>query len=284
MEIGNSPCIRLPLWEDYFGFESVWVKDESKNPSGTFKDRRSQAIIQHAKQNDIKKIVLISMGNAANSLAKLSVGTDMKICAVVDRNLTPGIREKLHTVCHRVCEVDLHTKVLTSDEIINMVRDSAEERILDATNEFHAAYAEIIRELKQQLPIIPDAIFMPHGAGEAMTGVLQGVEEVGWRLRTSVIGIRNSGIERLRTEFFHKAYAGCMQIGKFPLRLVLETSTQLTREQIQAVVPTEVQTEDAAALVFGYVVANAHKLPQLKKPKNIVLINSGCGEITKDNK
>lgn len=279
MEIGNTPCIRLPDWETLLGFDGVWVKDESANPTGTFKDRRSKMVVERAKAEGADKLVLISMGNAANSLAKVSEGSGIEICTVVDKNLTPSIREKLRNVCS-VHETDLHARVLTSKDLIAMVRTSESEKIVDVTNRFNAAYEEIVRELQHQLPVVPDIIFMPHGAGEAMTGVIQGVKEVGWENETAVIGIRDKGLERLNTKFFHNAYAGCMRVGELPVRLVLETSTDLTREDMQSVVPKNVQSEDAAALVFGYVVANAHNLPLRKKAKNIIMINSGCGEIT----
>jgi len=279
---GNTPCIRLPDWEELLEFDGVWVKDESRNPTGTFKDRRSEAIIQHAQRAHAQKLVLISMGNAAYSLAKCAEGTGIDVCTVVDRDLTEGIRERLRQICTRVIEVRLQEQLLTSEQLIAMARTSPEEVILDVTNHYQEAYVEIVRELKRDLPLQPDSIYMPFGAGEAMMGVLHGVQEVGWEKGTTVYGIHNSASERLATDFRPCDYLGCFQYGRLPQRLVLGISTRLTQEDMQECVPKSVQAEEAAANVFAYVVAARKKLSALSPHKNIVLLNSGCGKILEE--
>ena len=49
---------------------SLFVQDESMNPYGTWKDRRSEYIVQKALKEGISKLCLITSGNAGYSLAR----------------------------------------------------------------------------------------------------------------------------------------------------------------------------------------------------------------------
>jgi threonine synthase len=46
------------------GLSNMLIKDESYNPYGTHKDRRSEYIINVALENDVDKIVCLTAGNA----------------------------------------------------------------------------------------------------------------------------------------------------------------------------------------------------------------------------
>ncbi|MEK6961499.1 MAG: pyridoxal-phosphate dependent enzyme [Nanoarchaeota archaeon] len=67
---GNTPLIKNNELTQKFGF-AILIKDESKNPFGTWKDRRSQIIIKKAKDEKVDTLVLITSGNAR--LSGLSV-------------------------------------------------------------------------------------------------------------------------------------------------------------------------------------------------------------------
>lgn len=64
--------IKTPLFKIIDGLFSkgiVYVKDESKNPTGSFKDKESIILINKAIEFEIKDIYCVSSGNAANSLS-----------------------------------------------------------------------------------------------------------------------------------------------------------------------------------------------------------------------
>ena len=283
MKAGNTPTVRIPQWEETRGFASLWVKDESHNPTGTFKDRRSERIIEDAKRANADKLVLISMGNAAYSLARFAEGTGIDVCAVVDRNLTEKIRRRLKEVCAKVVETDLHSGIIGHDQLVEMARDSASETILDVTNMYHSAYAEIVRELKRDLPVQPHSIVMPFGAGEAMTGVIEGVEEVGWRTGTTVYGAMNRGSERLKTEYFHEAYRPCFEMNELPLRLVMEIDGDVfTPDVLRGFVPSGIRAEEAAANAFAFVHSAQSQSRDFGKGRNVVIVNSGSGKVLEE--
>lgn len=280
---GNTPCVRIPEWEQELGFQRFWVKDESHNPTGTFKDRRSERIMEDAKRENADKLVLISMGNAAYSLAHFAEGTGIDVCAVVDHNLTPYIRKRLKEVCAKVVEIDLHKGLVSHERLLEMARTSASEKILDVTNMYSHAYAEIVRELKEDLPMQPHTIIMPFGAGEAMTGVIEGIEEVGWKIGTTVYGATNKSSERLKTDFYHTAYLPCFEYGKLPMRMVMEISANSSAEERLQSVPPHIRSEEAAANAFAFLAAARAKAPDFGAGRNIVVINSGSGKVLEES-
>ena len=53
-------------------FRNIWVKDETRNPTGTFKDRGASLAVTRLSQLRVRKLVLASEGNAGCSFALYS--------------------------------------------------------------------------------------------------------------------------------------------------------------------------------------------------------------------
>ncbi|GIV85450.1 MAG: threonine synthase [Candidatus Roseilinea sp.] len=76
--LGGSPLYRAPVIERALGIRAVWMKDDSRLPSSSFKDRASAMVIARAMAMGIKTICVASTGNAAAALAALCAGTDLQ--------------------------------------------------------------------------------------------------------------------------------------------------------------------------------------------------------------
>jgi len=68
-QVGWTPTNEAPRLAANLGLTSVLIKDESRNPSASFKDRASSVGVAHAVQVGAKTIACASTGNAATSLA-----------------------------------------------------------------------------------------------------------------------------------------------------------------------------------------------------------------------
>jgi threonine synthase len=66
---GDTP---LRLVGSYPRLRNLWVKDETRNPTGTFKDRGASLAVTRLSQLRVRKLVLASEGNAGCSLALYS--------------------------------------------------------------------------------------------------------------------------------------------------------------------------------------------------------------------
>ncbi|BCX03007.1 MAG: threonine synthase [Candidatus Roseilinea sp.] len=76
--LGGSPLYRAPVIERELGIRAVWMKDDSRLPSSSFKDRASAMVIARAMEMGVKTICVASTGNAAAALAALCAGTDLQ--------------------------------------------------------------------------------------------------------------------------------------------------------------------------------------------------------------
>ena len=66
---GCTPLIAAERTARELGVAKLWIKDEARNPTGSFKDRGLSAAISMAKELGIKKVAIPSAGNAGGSLA-----------------------------------------------------------------------------------------------------------------------------------------------------------------------------------------------------------------------
>jgi len=67
--VGFTPVIDSPRLAGHLGVRQIVLKDEGRNPTGSFKDRSSATGVAHALQVGARSIACASTGNAASSLA-----------------------------------------------------------------------------------------------------------------------------------------------------------------------------------------------------------------------
>jgi threonine synthase len=85
---GNTPLIKLNRIGGKLGFPGLFVKNESQNPTGSFKDRGTAIAIQKAKSLDIKQIGTVSTGNMAASTAAYAAKAGFKSVVLVKEDIT----------------------------------------------------------------------------------------------------------------------------------------------------------------------------------------------------
>ncbi len=76
--VGNTPLIRSEKIERELGIQELWIKDDGKNPTASFKDRASVVAIAKAIEYGYTDIFAASTGNAASSLAGLCAPAGLK--------------------------------------------------------------------------------------------------------------------------------------------------------------------------------------------------------------
>jgi threonine synthase len=76
-DVGWTPLINAPRLAASLGVRRVLLKDDSRNPTASFKDRASSVGVVHARQLGARTIACASTGNAAASLAGLAARAGM---------------------------------------------------------------------------------------------------------------------------------------------------------------------------------------------------------------
>ena len=160
------------------GFQ-IFLKDDSQNPTFSFKDRASDLVCAFAKEQGIDTIVAASTGNAGSSLAGICASQKLK--AII---FAPASAPKA-----KLTQILMYGAQLIP---VNGTYDDAFDLSIEATKKFgwynrNTAYNpftiegkkivsfEIFQQMRQQ---IPDRVFVPVGDGCIISGVFKGFEDL----------------------------------------------------------------------------------------------------------
>lgn len=188
---GASPLYRAARLERALNIRAVWLKDDSRLPSSSFKDRASAMVIARALHASVRTICAASTGNAASSLATLCAGTGIETVIFVPRSTPEG----------KLAQILIHGARVYA---VEGSYDDAFELALQATREFGwynrntgfnpytregkktAAFemCEQLGRVSQNSPFrAPDAVVVPVGDGNIISGLHKGFKDllsVGW--------------------------------------------------------------------------------------------------------
>ncbi len=98
---GATPLRKLSSFQG-----NVWVKDETKNPTGTFKDRGASLAVTTLSALGVKNLVLSSEGNAGCSFALYSHIADLACSVFLPRQSNPAKVELSRKLGAKVTPVD----------------------------------------------------------------------------------------------------------------------------------------------------------------------------------
>ena len=221
---GNTPLIKHP---ELFGIKGLYSKDETKNPTSTFKDRLAYEMVRPIadsinKNSNHKKTTFgsISYGNTAfsmgyytNVLNTLANETLANSVAFVPPNLkektygpnTEGelifagkIIEKIKQHC-AIIEIDLKKQIYHSEDLEKIAREHGIvlDEFVDITEGLNRpAYVHIIIEaIEQQLKFAPDYVVVPFGAGILCNEIIDYVSDM--KLKTKVIPVSSGNPETI---------------------------------------------------------------------------------------
>ena len=181
---GFTPILPLKKLSDKYGYSSIVMKDESHNPTGSFKARGISVALSKAKELGIEKFIIPTAGNAGGALAAYCAKAGME-CIVVMPAHTPDVFKN---------ECELYgAKLITVKGLINDCAKKANE-INDKNEYFNistlkepyrlegkkAMGYEIAEQMNWQLP---DIIVYPAGGGTGLIGIWKAFAEMlqlGW--------------------------------------------------------------------------------------------------------
>jgi len=270
--IGNTPLVRLRDLEKQTNCKRLFVKDESRNPFGTIKDRRNVYILEQATRLRVDKIVLITSGNNGYSLAQFAKKTSIKIVCIVSKKISPDIIRKLREVTYQVIELNLEHKILRPEELISFAREKEDEVIWDVTNGYEEIYDDIVVELLSQVK--PDYIVVPVGSGGIYIGIVSAIGKRKLTTRILGIGTQNSidsFADKLSTPWtpYARALEYYQKEGHTIYRLSENEINKTYRD-----FKNMITCEPSSSVVFAVF---AHH--QFKPTDTIVLLNSGQSQI-----
>jgi threonine synthase len=87
---GWTPVFAPPRLRAEQGLNRLWIKDESRNPTASFKDRASAVVVARAREIGAEVVVTASTGNAGAALAGMSAAVGQKAVIFAPRSAPPA--------------------------------------------------------------------------------------------------------------------------------------------------------------------------------------------------
>jgi threonine synthase len=179
LSVGATPLFDVPRLREDLGISALWLKDDTRNPSGSTKDRASQLVVAKAKEYGFDTVATASTGNAATALAAVAASEGLVAVVLVPASAPPAKLVQMASYGARVIPVDGSY-------------DQAYELCGEACNAFgwynrstalnpytiegkKTAALEIAAQLA---PEAPDVIVVPAGDGVITAGLAKGFADL----------------------------------------------------------------------------------------------------------
>ncbi|MEO6813072.1 MAG: threonine synthase [Ginsengibacter sp.] len=181
---GFTPIVKVEKAAEKYGFTNSFIKDESHNPTGSFKARGLSMAISKANELGVTSCIVPTAGNAGNALSAYCAKAGMKATVVM-----PAITPKIF-----IDECRIHgAEVILVDGLISECGKKVNE-IKKTSGAFDVSTLkepyriegkktmgyEIAEQFSWQLP---DIIIYPAGGGTGLIGMWKAfkeMREMGW--------------------------------------------------------------------------------------------------------
>ena len=248
---GWTPVYRLERLAQDLGLEHLWLKDESRNPTASFKDRASAVVVARAREIGAEIIVTASTGNAGAALAGMSAAVGQKAVIFAPRSAPPAKVAQLLVFGAQVILVDG-----SYDEAFDLTVQAAGEfgwycrntgynpftaegkktaalEIWEWWGEEHRTWHTPGNPLNHHQPL---TVFASVGDGNIISGIHKGFKDLqalGWLERIPrIIGVQAEGSAAIA----HAYQAGTEQIIPTSAKTIADSiSVDLPRDGVRAV-------------------------------------------------
>jgi threonine synthase len=204
---GWTPLLPAPRFGAEIGLHDVWIKDESQNPTGSFKARGMSVAVSMAKHFGIKALAVPSAGNAAGALAAYAARAGLQAHLFMPKDTPKANIIESTAIGAEVTLVD----GLITDCAREVAKRAKTENWFDLST-LKEPYRvegkktlgyEIAEQLNWQLP---DVILYPTGGGTGLVGMWKAfneMEELGWILskRPRMVAVQAAGCRPIVTAF-----------------------------------------------------------------------------------
>ena len=206
LSIGWTPLYDAPRLAEKLGLQHVWVKDDGRLPTASFKDRASAIAVVKAQEKGAAIITTASTGNAAAALSG--------ICASVEQPNVIFVPESAPQA--KIAQLLVYGSTVL---LVKGTYDDAFELCLEAAAEYgwynrNTAYNPYMTEGKKTAVYeiceqlnwnAPDAIFVSVGDGCIIGGLHKGLKDLlalGWIDRMP----RIMGVQAAGSAFMYEAW------------------------------------------------------------------------------
>ena len=194
-----TPLVHAKRLGARFGLTEVWVKDESRLPTGSFKARGLAMAVSKAKSLGLKALAIPSAGNAATALAVYAAAAGIAAHIFMPQD-TPAFNKQ-------TCQLAGANVTLIDGLITDAGRIVAERKEQEGWFDVSTLKEPYRVEGKKTMGFelaeqchweLPDVIIYPTGGGTGIVGMWKGfaeLEAIGWigEKRPRFISVQSTG-------------------------------------------------------------------------------------------
>lgn len=175
---GGTPLVKLEALAQELGLAELAVKNESANPTWSFKDRGTAACVAHARALSYAKVGTVSSGNMAASVAAYAAAAGMEAFILVKGNVADEKLAPIAIYGPRLLRVAGPYDALYRESL----RLGAERGIyfMNSDVPFRVAGSRTIAyEIAEERGFrVPDWVIVPVSAGGNLRGIINGFEDL----------------------------------------------------------------------------------------------------------
>ncbi|HEX8248748.1 MAG TPA: threonine synthase [Pyrinomonadaceae bacterium] len=196
---GMTPLLRAENLGRKLNLKNLFIKDESANPTASFKARGMTAAVSMAKELGVKKLAAPSAGNAAGALAAYAAKAGMEAFLFMPRDTPQANIVECEQMGANVTLVD--GLITDCGKIVAERKDAEGWFDVSTLKEPYRIEGKKTMgyELAEQLNFeLPDVIFYPTGGGTGLIGMWKAfdeMEKLGWvgAQRPRMISVQATG-------------------------------------------------------------------------------------------
>jgi len=184
LRVGGTPLYDVPRLAERADVAAVWVKDDTTEPTGSYKDRATQLVLAMALRRGITHVTCASTGNAACSLAGLSAAAGVHAHIFVSARAPRAKLAQIAAYGAELIAVDG-----TYDDCFEMsIRATRAHGWYNRNTAYNPWTIEGKKSAGWELGLqcgarVPDQVFVPTGDGVIISGIYKGLcdlIQLGW--------------------------------------------------------------------------------------------------------
>jgi threonine synthase len=180
---GLTPLVESPVLARQVGVSRLWIKDEGRNPTASFKARGMSAAVTRARALGARGLVVPTAGNAGAAVAAYGAAAGLPVRVYAPATTPPTILMIVRALGADLQLVDGHI-----GDAGRLARAYAAESGWTDVSTLREPYRlegmkTMGYELFEQLGRLPSAIAYPTGGGEGTIGIWKALQEMrawGW--------------------------------------------------------------------------------------------------------
>jgi len=214
--VGWTPVFKPSRLADSLGLKNLWLKDDGRNPTASFKDRASAVTVVRAEEIGAEVVITASTGNAGAALAGMAAAAGQPAVILAPKTAPQGKVAQLLMFGAKVILVDG-----TYDDAFDLTLEAADalgwycrntgynpftaEGKKTVAFEICEQFSKLTGKMREDEWAVPDAIFVSVGDGNIISGLHKGMKdlyELGWiKKMPRIMGVQSEGSSAIYNAF-----------------------------------------------------------------------------------